>query len=53
MCFFLTSPFIELTIQVEFVGENGDFSKEGNPAAHWAIRSALEAVGAQWGDSEP
>jgi len=45
MCFFLTSPFIELTIQVEFVGENGDFSKEGNPAAHWAIRSTSEAAG--------
>jgi hypothetical protein len=33
--------------QVEFVGEKGKCAAEGNSAAHWAIRSGLEAVRAQ------
>ena len=43
---------IRLYIQVEFAGENADFPQEETPTVLWALRSVLEAVVAQWGDSE-
>ena len=30
-----------------------ELSARGNLEAHWAIRSALEAVGAEWGRGMP
>jgi hypothetical protein len=36
-----------LTRQVEFVGEKCKCATAGNPAAHWAIRSAFRTAGAQ------
>jgi hypothetical protein len=35
----------------EFSGENANFPEGGNSAARWGIRSALEAVVAQWATS--
>ncbi len=39
------TPRAYSAVQVEFAGENADFPASGNSATHWAIRSALEAVG--------
>lgn len=40
--------FRRLTVQVKFVGENAKCAAGGYPAAHWKVRTILEACSAAW-----